>query len=146
MTAPGTCQQALKDALFVGDLGLLESGRTNKVIKVIKIRSMSSGFLVLPPGWLDAAAHHKHNMASAIVSAIGAITSPITPPVYNFRPAPLWRRLVSKIRVGNFRGDSRFHPTPVGWNLGWTREFPTIVGISVFKPDFTLRQLGEIWD
>ena len=28
-------------------------------------------------------------------------------------------------RVGNFRFNPRFHPTPVGWNLGLTREFPT---------------------
>ena len=35
-------------------------------------------------------------------------------------------------RVGNFRVHPRFHPTTVGWNLGWTREFPSPTCVSSY--------------
>ena len=41
-------------------------------------------------------------------------------PNYLADPAP-----IACSELGNPRLNARFHPTDVGWNLGWTREFPT---------------------
>ena len=68
--------------------------------------------------------------------------------------------LISIISVGIFRVDSRFHTTPVVWNLGLTWEIPSAAYPFIphytliyrdckcpcYYPDFKLHQQCEIWD
>ena len=50
--------------------------------------------------------------------------------------------MIELAEVGNFRGNPRFHPTLVGWNLGLTREFPTSAEV-MQNPKIVMNECGS---
>ena len=85
-----------------------------------------------PDIWLaarNALDVHKQAMIHSHVSlhqfSIGSPSSPLQQ-AHQLASMPQ----LNVVGVGNFRVNTRFHPTLVGWNLGLTQEFPSSVKLA----------------